>query len=99
MQIVATRSTCRHFARSLPRTTDVRALSPRRRSRLGCFRSLRKTKQPRDLTLFACSEAVEEHANIAFVDPAREEWSKAHEARAGRIEDHEMVERDERAAT
>ena len=75
------------------------ALPPRRRSRLGCLCSLRKTKQARDLTLFACIEAVEEHANIAFVDPAREERSMAHEARAGSIEEHEMVERDERAAT
>jgi hypothetical protein len=41
---------------------------------------------------------MEEHANITFVDPAREERSMAQKARAGGIEQHEMVERNERAA-
>jgi hypothetical protein len=41
---------------------------------------------------------VEQHANIVFVEPAREKRGMAQKARTGSIEEHEMVERDEGAA-
>src|SRR5215207_7181997 len=41
---------------------------------------------------------MEQHANIAFVEPAREKRRMTQKARAGSIEEHEMVERDEGAA-